>query len=112
MIKTYEFTYNHYEGEAVFRVDTDKFKPEDAQVLLDFFTWKYDEDADPIDELMKKYAMQAIMTATSNSWNEQGVKKWFEEEEGMIAVDGSQGVELISVEGYEFNEDRLHVTIR
>ena len=111
MIRHYKFNYNHYEAEASFKVDTEKFKAEYAQMLLDFFTWDYDVDADPIDELMKKYAMKAIMVATAESTNEVGVKHWFAAQEGFIALDGSEGVELTSISSYEFDEDALSMEV-
>jgi len=112
MIRHYTFNYNMYDAEACFKVDTEKFKAEDAKLLLEFFTWDYDHEADPIDELMKKYAIKAIWVATSENYNEEGVKSWFDEQEGFIAIDGSQGVELTVVSAYEFDEDYLSITIK
>lgn len=111
MIKHYTFNYNIYDAEACFKVDTEKLKTEDAKILLDFFTWDYDEEADPIDELMKKYALKAIWVATANNYNLVGVQSWFKSEEGFIAVDGSQGIELNSISAYEFDEDSLDMDI-
>lgn len=111
MIRHYTFNYNFYEAEACFKVDTERFKEESAKLLLEFFSWKYDKEADPIDELMKKYAIKAIWIATSENYNEEGVKDWFAEQEGFIAIDGSQGVELNLVNAYEFDEDSLDMTV-
>lgn len=111
MIRHYTFKYNTYEAEACFKVDTEKFKAEDAKLLLEFFTWDYDKEADPIDELMKKYAMKAIFIATAEDFNERGVKSWFAEQEGYIAIDGSKGVELNFVSAYEFDERALDMVI-
>ena len=108
-IKTYEFDYNIGEAFAEFKVDTEKFTKETAKLLLDFFGWNYEEDT-IIDDLLKKYAMKAISVATSNSYNEFGVKRWFEEQEGFLALDGSQGIELIHISEYEFDADLLEVT--
>ncbi len=111
MIRHYTFNYNFYEAEACFKVDTEKFKSEDAKLLLEFFSWDYDEEADPIDELMKKYAIQAIRVATFKNYKKEGVKSWFAEQEGFIAIDGSKGVELNLVSAYEFNEDDLDMKV-
>jgi len=111
MIRHYTFNYNTYDAEACFKVDTEKFKAEDAKLLLEFFTWDYDKEADPIDELMKKYAIKAIWIATAENYNEEGVKSWFAEQEGFIAIDGSQGVELNLVSAYEFDEDALDMEV-
>ena len=111
MIKHYTFNYNQYEAEACFKVDTERFKPEDAKLLLEFYCWRYDKDADPIDELMKKYAITAIRIATGENSNEQGVMSWFAEQEGLIAIDGSQGVELNLISSYEFDEEDLFMEV-
>lgn len=58
MIRHYNFNYDIYEAEVDFKVDTDIFKEESAKELLEFFTWDYDTEANPIDELMKKYAIK------------------------------------------------------
>jgi hypothetical protein len=111
MIRHYTFNYNAYEAEACFKVDTEKFKAEDAKLLLEFFNCDYDKEADPIDELMKKYAIKAIRIATGENYDEEGVKSWFAEQEGFLAIDGSQGVELNLVSAYEFDEDALDMEV-
>jgi len=100
-----------YEAEACFKVDTDKFTKEHAKATLEFFTWNYDKQADPIDEVMKKYAMEAIRIATFNNYKVYGVKEAFNNNEGFYKVDGSCGIELNVVSGYEFNEDALDMTV-
>ena len=112
MIKNYNFNYNNYDAEVCFSVDTDKFKSEDAKILLEFFTWIYDEDSEPIDELMKKYAIKAILIATAENYNESDVKRWFKEQEGFLSLDGSQGVELTYINPYYFNEEFLDIEIK
>ncbi len=111
MIRHYTFNYNAYEAEVCFKVDTEKFTESNARLLLDFFTWDYDKEADPIDELMKKYAIKAILIATADNCNEEGVKSWFAEQEGFIAIDGSRGVEINLVSAYEFDEDALDMVV-
>jgi hypothetical protein len=111
MKREYKFIYNTYDANASFIVDTEIFKEEDAKELLEFFSWNYDKNANPIDELMKKYAIKAIWVATTENYNLYGVQSWFEEQEGFINVDGSQGVELTSVTEYEFDEDGLEVVV-
>ena len=75
--------------------------------MLEFFTWNYDEDGNPIEELMKKYAIKAIEVATAENFKTYGVTSWFDETEGFLALDGSQGIELTNVCMYEFDEDSL-----
>lgn len=108
MKTVYEFNYNSYEATAEFVVDTDIFKPEDAKELLEFFSWDYDEENDPIEELMKKYAMMAIKVATAENYNEYGVQSWFEENEGFIPIDGSKGIILTHIDSYRFDEAVLY----
>ena len=111
MIKYYRFNYDFNIAEAYFKVDTNKFKEDSAKLLLEFFSWEFNENENPIDELMKKYAMKAIKIATSEFCSEEGVKSWFSEQEGFISLDGSQGVELSFVSKYEFDENRLEMDI-
>lgn len=110
MIKKFEFDYN-WDADASFEVDTDVFTPKMAKATLEFFTWDYDEDNDPVEEVMKKYAMQAIKVATFNSLNTQGVIRYFENNEGFARLDGSEGIKLLRVSGYEFYDQELTVEI-
>ena len=110
-IKTFKFNYDCHESEVVFKVDTDVFTNEHAKATLNFFTWDYDENNDPITEVLKKYAMEAIRVATSYSFNVRGVIADFKDKEGFANVDGSLGLTLISVDGYEFDDDKLDYTI-
>lgn len=112
MIKKYKFNYDFREATAVFEVDTEKFTVEMANATLEFFTWDYDKEENPIDEVLKKYAMEAIFLATANPWNSTlGIISLFENKEGYSKLDGSNGIKLIDVEGYEFSEHLLEVEI-
>lgn len=108
--KHYEFDYDFGNAEVTFKVDLDVFTEKTAKLLLDFFGWDYDEDT-VIYDLLKKYAMKAISVSTAENLNEFGVKNWFAEQEGFLALDGSQGIELILVSGYEFDDEYLEVTV-
>ena len=110
-IRNYTFNYNAYEAEACFKVDTEKFDVEMAKATLDFFTWDYDKEADPIDEVMKKYALEAIRIATFNNYSLYGVKEEFMNNEGFAKVDGSMGIELNVVQGYEFDVEALSMEV-
>lgn len=112
MIKIYNFSYDFFEADASFKVDTAIFTSEMAQATLDFFMWDYNEAADPVDEVMKKYAMEAIRVATINEYNTDGVISEFKEKEGFASIDGSLGIELMSISGYELQEDKLDVKIK
>jgi hypothetical protein len=106
-IKTYKFSYDMHEADAVFVVDTEVFTPEMAKSTLEFFDWDYNPLNDPIKEVLKKYAMKAIILATKYSYNATGVIGCFDSEEGFARVDGSLGLTLSSVTGYSFDEDKL-----
>ena len=111
MIKTFKFDYDCCEAQAVIKVDTDLFTKEHAQATLDFFDWDYDEENDPVEEVLKKYAMEIIRVATKYSFNVSGVTKDFENKEGFVKIDGSLGLTLVSVIPYEFDDEKLELTI-
>lgn len=108
-IKKFKFDYDSGEASAAFSVDTDIFTEEMAKGTLEFFLWDYDELNDPIEEVMYKYAMEAIETASKYSYNTYGVKKDFENKEGFCKVDGSLGITLLSVSGYKFEDRKLEL---
>lgn len=110
-ITIFKFNYDCFEGEATFHVDTDVFTKELAQATLDFFDWEYDKNNDPVEEVLKKYAMEAIRVATIYSFNTYGVISDFNSKEGFAKIDGSLGLTLSSVSGYDFDEDKLECTI-
>jgi maleate cis-trans isomerase len=111
-IKTFEFNFDCYEAEAVFKVDTDIFTKEIAQETLDFFSWNYNKGNDPITEVLKKYAMESIKLATHYSFNVNGVISEFRDKEGFANIDGSMGLTLVRVEGFEFDYDKLDYEIK
>lgn len=110
-IKTFKFNYDNHEASATFKVDTSIFTDEHAKATLEFFLWNYDEENDPITEVMKKYAMEAIWMSTKYSYNLNGVISDFNNKEGFARVDGSVGVTLLAVESYNFDEDKLDYTV-
>ncbi len=111
-IKKYTFNYDLDKAEVVFKVDTDKFKPTDAKLLLEFYTWDYDKEECPILELLKKYALIVIEVSSSENLSLFGVKQNFKHSEGLSDIDGSVGLELVSLESFEFSEDDLKVDIK
>lgn len=113
MIKVYDFEYiSAWDATVSFEVDTDVFTPEMANITLEFFTWDYDEDNDPIDEVMKKYAMEVIKQATFNNYSESGVINAFNNNEGFGCIDGSIGIKLIEITPYEFDESELTMSVK
>ena len=107
MKKRYSYNYNSYDATVSFEIDTEVFTEEVANATLEFFTWDYDKENNPIDEVLKKYALEAIRVATFNDFNEYGVISEFENKEGYCRLDGSNGIELVEITGYEFDEDSL-----
>jgi len=111
MVKKYSFKYDFGEATVTFIVNTEIYTTEQAQETLNFFIWDYDADLDLIDEVMRKYAMKAIVLATSNNYNKQGVIEHFNYLEGFNRIDGSSGIMLTDIEEYEFNDNSLDVVI-
>lgn len=112
MKKIYEFNYAFHEAHCSFVVDTEKFTAEIAQATLDFFAWDYDEENDPVDEVMNKYAIRVLEIASFNEYNEYGVISEFETEEGYCRIDGSMGILLTYVSGLEFHNSELGCEIK
>jgi hypothetical protein len=110
MIRKYTFDYD-CTADARFTVDTAIFTIERAKEVLESFAWDYDSDGDLINECMKKYAMECIFCATSNSINEIGVISEFNNKEGFFPIDGSCGILLTSVSAYDFDESQLDMKI-
>ena len=111
MIRIYKFEYDFYSATADFKVDTEKFTEEMALETLNFFHWYYDDKNDPIDEVMRKYALVAIRISTFENYNAAGVIMEFDSKEGFCKLDGTDGIELISISGYEFEDEKLEFKI-
>jgi hypothetical protein len=106
--KKYTFNYDFSIAEVVFMVDLEKFTEEMAQETLDFFSWDYDHDADPIDEAMKKYALE-VLRISGDRHASSIVKSWCQE--GFAPIDNSFGIELIDFTGFEFDADNLEMEV-
>ena len=107
MIRKYEFEYDCGAASCSFEVDDTVFTNEHANATLEFFLWDYDKENDPIDEVMRKYAIRAIKEATFNGYNLYGVIGEFDSMEGYARVDGSNGLTLTEVSEYEIEEGSL-----
>lgn len=112
MKKKYNFTYDMNEVDISFIVDTEVFTADVAKETLKFFAWDYDRENDPVDEVMKKYAMEVIEVATFNDYNSYGVIDEFDDREGFCKLDGSMGILLVHSESYVFDEDKLSCEIK
>lgn len=107
--REYKFIYDDSEAFANFKVDTEVFTENHAKATLEFFLWDYDEDSDPITEVLKKYALEVIKEATINNFNTPGVIFLFNNKEGFCKLDGSSGITLTCVKYYEFDEFKLEM---
>lgn len=111
-VRKYEFEYGFDPiATCTFEVDRKVFTEEMAYATLNFFSWKYDKEADPIDEVVRKYALQAIRLATINDHNTYGVTRDFKDLEGFGAVDGSIGIKLLDVSGIEIEDSELELQL-
>lgn len=110
--KQYDFNYDFFKAQVRLEVDLETFTVEMANETLTFFHWDYDEEADPIDEVMKKYAMAIIRhTVEKNFHSVSSIKSDFSEE-GFGPVDGTIGITLISFDGFELNENDLEMEVK
>jgi len=107
MTEIYEFNYDFYKASCEIEIDREKFTKELANETLTFFSWYYDKNADPIDEVLKKYAMLAIEKASEGYSISELQNHQFE---GFADMDGSLGIKLLSVESFEFDEEDLTMT--
>ena len=89
-----------------FEVNLEKFTPEMAQETLDFFSWNYDQEGDPIEEVLKKYALQVFLVGGSHSvagviinWNE----------EGFGPINGEIGILLTDYEQIEPDDEDIEI---
>lgn len=105
----YTFNYDMYSAELKFEVDPSKFTKETAQETLDFFSWEtpYDKEGDPIDEVLKKYAIECLWEDGGHGKSLFAIKEAFQNKEGYCSLDGSMGIELLEFEGYDFDEGQL-----
>lgn len=105
--RIYKFDYDYASLE--FEIDLEKFTPELAKETLNFFLWDYDHEADPIDEVLKKYALQAFFVGMG--YNCYGcISNW--NEEGFAPIDGSFGIKLVEYSSFEFIDNSLTMEVR
>lgn len=110
MVKKYKIEFVDLWLDVVFEVDEEKFRPV-AQETLDFFTWDYDEDEDPVIEGVKKYAARVLDVGTEYNYNTKGVKDMFDRGiEGYASLDGKYGITLLSSEVIDYTELTVEVT--
>lgn len=109
MIKTYKFQYDYW-CNIIFEVDTDKYTEELALATLEFFYWSWNNQNDPIIEVLKKISIQCL-SLSLDEYNTYGIKEEFDNKEGFPKLDGSDGLTLVRIDDFELNEDNLSLKI-
>ena len=81
------------------------------EALINFLSYiNYDEEDDPIDEVMKKYALEVVRISAFSYSGIQYVKNQFQNLEGFGRIDGSIGITLMYLVSSELNDDLLEMT--
>lgn len=93
--RKFRVEYSYGRGLVEFEVDPEKFTNEHAQETLDFFSWNYDKEGDPIEEVVKKYALEVFRIGADDSPNGI-IRSW--NQEGFAPIDGSEGIKLTDYE--------------
>lgn len=110
--RIYNFNYDFHKAEVSFEVDLEVFTPEMANGTLTFFSWDYDHDADPIDEVMKKYAIRVLQFLAERGLHSVNLIKNDFNEEGFGRIDGTIGITLLNYEVFEFEENDLEMEVK
>jgi hypothetical protein len=109
--KIYSFNYDFHKAELKFEVDLDVFTSEMAYETLTFFSWDYDHEADPIDEVMKKYAIAVLWHDLYMGYSSlENLRSTFDSE-GFGGIDGSIGITLLDFEPFQFDEFHLEMEV-
>lgn len=112
-IEKYKIDYQVYEAFCILEVDDTKVTMQLCKEFLDFFSWEHpcDDEGDLKHEAIKKIGIQCIKESTFNFHNTKGVISDFENLEGFPKIDGSQGIKLITVEGYDFDPNGFQLEL-
>lgn len=99
-----------YDGLYTVEFELDKvlFTPEHARDGLEFFTWDYDTEADPIVEMLRKYAMEALRVSVSGCGLSEAIQH-FMDAEGFYKLDGTHGIRLVRLDRYELDDNMLEL---
>lgn len=107
--KLFKFNYDWHKAEVVFEVDLEIFTKEHALETLNFFSWDYDEEEDPIYEVMKKYALEVLrIGGDSSAW--QIKDRW--NQEGFGGINDEIGITLTDYSGLEYSPDDLEMEVK
>lgn len=110
-MKKYKLTYSDTGWEAIFKVDPSHENYKVLRESLDFFytTNNYDSWLEDYEEDHGEYNLFIVWSlyfgrtlySLSDDYNLYGVKEEFADLEGHIKLDGSFGVELISIDNID-----------
>ena len=106
--KKYCIEHTYSSGLVQFEVDLEKFTHTHAQETLDFFSWDYDDEGDPIDEVVKKYALEVFRVGGGSS--HLGVIHYWSQE-GFGPIDGEIGITLTDYTQIEITEDDIEMEV-
>ncbi len=101
MKKIYYFNYDYYKAKVRLLIDTSVFTQEHAQAILDFLMLEYDKNGDPIDEIAKEYALDAIWFGAKTNHHLEGIKQYFKET--------YEGIDLLFFSSFKFNDQDLEL---
>ena len=103
-----KYTYGFLEGDVELSLDRNVFTEKIAQEILNFHEdfGAFRDNEDDVLNACKKIAYHAFWVASTQNYNTQEVKTEFEDStlcEGYPCLDGSVGITLEYVEGFEFD---------
>lgn len=100
--------------DCTLKVDRSIFTEQHAKATLDFFLWDYDDEEDPVTEVLKKYALQIMAVATEHnaSSREEVMRIWARSIEGYGPIDGTIGIDLINVTPIDWHDHYFNLEIR
>lgn len=111
MLLQYKYTLDCFCSDVIFLVNTSIFTEELAKTTLDYFDYYYDEDDNLIDQVLPKYATSCLKMATFSNLTLEQLISEFSLVEGFAEIDGSRGIELISIDKFVFDENDFSVDV-
>lgn len=121
MKKEYEVDYD-FKASIIVEIDHDVLTEEKLHEMNNFFSDAKsrlkNEGGNVLNAVLKILATKILCLEIEYNFNTYGIKKLFDRDgsnggqEGWPKLDGSEGIELISVEGLEFDESDMVVTIK
>lgn len=103
-----KYTYGFLDGRVELSLNRELFTEDLAKSVLEFHgnDLAFNESEDVVLNACKKIAYHAFWVASTQNYNTHGVKTEFEDSalcEGYPCLDGSVGITLEYVEGFEFD---------